>query len=205
MASAGQRALDPVQVSAASQRSTAGRQTVVDGRKASAGQAALDPVQVSAASQRSTAGRQTVVDGWKASAGHVVLDPVQVSATSHGPADARHTVPLASAVKLVPALNVSLFVSTPTAPISSSTGCAMVAVEPEDGVVLVPVAEAVLSNAAVASPENSAALIALAATLFCRVTVMLSVVARAVVMGAEKMTVRTPVVLEPFVLSASLL
>ena len=92
MASVGQLALAPVQVSAASQRSTAGRQTVVDGWKASAGQAALAPVQVSAASHGPAAARHPVPLAWKPSAGQVSLAPVHVSAASHGPADARHTV-----------------------------------------------------------------------------------------------------------------
>src|SRR2546428_161351 len=123
MASAGQAALDPVQFSAASQRSTAARQTVLDALKASAGQVVLVPVQVSATSHTSAAARHTVPAfpagcvhvalvplqmsrvqtlpssvhavpfALKASVGHVVLVPVQVSATSHSPAAARHTVP----------------------------------------------------------------------------------------------------------------
>src|SRR5436309_14968134 len=60
MASAGQGALVPVQFSAASHRSTAARQTVLDDRKASAGQVVLVPVQVSAASQGPAAARHTV-------------------------------------------------------------------------------------------------------------------------------------------------
>src|SRR5205807_649000 len=122
-ASAGQVALVPVQFSAASHRSTAARQTVLDDRKPSAGQVLLVPVQVSAASQGPAAARHTVpafpagcvqvalvplqmsrVQTFpssvhavpftlKALVGHVVLVPVQVSATSHSPATARHSAP----------------------------------------------------------------------------------------------------------------
>src|SRR5436309_3047866 len=60
MASAGQVALVPVQFSAASHRSTAARQTVLDDRRASAGQVVLVPVQVSATSQGPAAARHTV-------------------------------------------------------------------------------------------------------------------------------------------------
>src|SRR3989442_1581865 len=60
MASAGQVALDPVQFSAASHRSTAARQTVLDGRKASAGHVVVVPVRVSAASGGPAVARHTV-------------------------------------------------------------------------------------------------------------------------------------------------
>src|SRR5439155_1176589 len=92
--SAGQLALEPVQVSAVSHGPAAARQTVVDERKPSAGQLALEPVQVSAVSHGPAAARQTVVEGWKPLAGQVSLDPVQNSATSQLPADARHCVVL---------------------------------------------------------------------------------------------------------------
>src|SRR5439155_1525752 len=108
--SAGQLALEPVQVSAVSHGPAAARQTVVDERKPSAGQLALEPVQVSAVSHGPAAARQTVVDGRKPSAGQLALEPVQVSAVSHGPAAARQTVvegwkPLAGQVSLDPVQN----------------------------------------------------------------------------------------------------
>src|SRR5207249_4451828 len=123
MASAGQVALVPVQFSAASHRSTAARQTVLDDRKASVGQLVLVPVQVSAASQGPAAARHTVPAfpagcvhvalvplhtsvvhtlpssvqvvplAFKASVGQTVVTPSQVSARSHSPAAARQTVP----------------------------------------------------------------------------------------------------------------
>src|SRR5437773_9957740 len=55
-----------------------------------------------------------------------------------------------------PPVNDSVFfVSTPIAPISSSSGCAVRAVAPDAGVVLSPAAPAVLSSAEARSPENS--------------------------------------------------
>src|SRR5438445_71834 len=123
MASAGQVALDPVQFSAASQRSTAARQTVLVGLKASVGQVVLVPVQFSATSHSPAAARHTapaLPAGWvqvalvplhtsvvhalpssvqvvplafKRSVGQAVVTPSQVSAKSHSPAAARHTVP----------------------------------------------------------------------------------------------------------------
>src|SRR5438093_336245 len=123
MASAGQAALVPVQFSAASHRSTAARQTVLDDRKPLAGQLVLVPVQVSAASQGPAAARHTVPAfpagcvqvalvpwemsrvqtlpssvqvvpfAFRASVGQAVVTPSQVSARSHSPAAARQTAP----------------------------------------------------------------------------------------------------------------
>src|SRR5207253_2110110 len=136
-ASAGQVALVPVQHSAASHRSTAAGQAVLDGRKPSAGQVVLVPVQVSAASQGPAAARhmvpafpagcvqvalvplqlsrvQTLPSSvhavpfdLKVLVGHVVLVPVQVSATSHSPAAARHSAPA------LPAGCVQVFAAPP--------------------------------------------------------------------------------------------
>src|SRR5438552_7299376 len=80
LASAGQLALAPVQVSARSHSPAAARHTVLAGWKASAGQPALVPSQVSAMSQTPAAARHTVPAGCFTSAGHVVLVPSQLSA-----------------------------------------------------------------------------------------------------------------------------
>src|SRR2546428_11568949 len=66
---------------------------------------------------------------------------------------------LARAVYVGPGVNVVVLVSTPMAPRSSSSGCAVAAVEPEDGALLLPAAAAVLSSALPPpSPANSLAL-----------------------------------------------
>src|SRR5882724_9445616 len=110
---------------------------------------------------------------------------------------------LARAVYIGPGVNVVVLVSTPMAPRSSSSGCAVAAVEPEDGALLLPAAVAVWSSAlAPLSPENSLALSDRALTDGW-VTVMLSPATSAVVTAAEKTTVRTPEVPDPFVTSAS--
>src|SRR5437870_1636590 len=102
-----------------------------------------------------------------------------------------------------PAVNDSVFfVSTPMAPINSSLGCAVRAVAPDAGVVLLPVAPAVWSSAAARTPENS---LTLSAFDVARgwVTVIVLFVPRAVATVAEQTTVRTPDVPEPLVTSAS--
>src|SRR5436309_8578720 len=91
--SVGQCALVPVQNSAASHSSTAGRHVVVAGLKVSAGQSSLEPSQVSATSQGPAAARHSVPAGCFASSGQAVLVPSQVSATSQAPATARHSAP----------------------------------------------------------------------------------------------------------------
>src|SRR5882724_12694155 len=93
MASAGQAALVPVQFSAASHRSTAARQTVLDGRKALAGQVVLVPVQVSAASQGPAAARHTV-PAFPAGCVQVALAPLQMSRVQTLPSSV-HAVPFA--------------------------------------------------------------------------------------------------------------
>jgi hypothetical protein len=96
-ASFGQLALDPVQFSATSQvGSTAGRHTVVLGRKASVGHALVVPSQFSATSHPPADGRQTTVLSATASVGHAALVPVQLSATSHAPVLMRHTTVFAA-------------------------------------------------------------------------------------------------------------
>ena len=91
--SAGQLALEPMQVSAMSHGPAAGRHTSVAGWKLSVGQAALEPVHVSAMSHGPAAGRHTSVAGWNLSGGQAALEPVHVSATSHRSVGAagRHT------------------------------------------------------------------------------------------------------------------
>src|SRR5438309_12084746 len=66
------------QFSAASHRSTAARQTVLEGRKALAGQVVLVPVQVSAAS-KSAAHASHTVPQLHAGCRQVVLVPLQMS------------------------------------------------------------------------------------------------------------------------------
>jgi len=100
-------------------------------------------------------------------------------------------------------VKVSPLLSTSIAPIKSSLGWLVVAVVPDDGDVLLPVALAVLSRVPdVPRPENSSALIARAASEGC-VTVMVFPLTRAAVIGAEKMTLRTPLVPDPCVTSTS--
>src|SRR5437667_5253719 len=98
MASAGQVALVPVQFSAASHRSTAARQTVLEGRKALAGQVVLVPVQVSAASQGPAAARHTV-PALPAGCVHAALVPLQISRAQPLPS---------SVLALPPVLNASV-------------------------------------------------------------------------------------------------
>jgi len=95
------------------------------------------------------------------------------------------------------------FDSTPMAPIRSSSACCVAVLFPDDGEVSFPVAPRVRSTAGAMKPENSSALTAIAARDGC-VTVIVSPSSRSVMMYAEKTTVRTPVVPEPFVTSASL-
>jgi len=92
--SAGQDAVVPLQLSAASHWPAAGRHTVVEGWNASAGQAADVPVQVSATSQAPADARQSVPAATIESAGQAADVPLQVSGTSHRPADPRQMVPL---------------------------------------------------------------------------------------------------------------
>ena len=107
------------------------------------------------------------------------------------------------AVYPAPGVNDSVFfVSTPTAPSSSSSGCVVTAVALVAGVVSLPVALAVRSSAEARSPENSLTLTAFDVARGW-VTVIVSWLPRAVLTKAEKMTVRTPDVTEPFVTSAS--
>lgn len=89
--SAGQSLLVPVQYSAMSQTSAAGRHTPLD--FASSGQEALVPLHVSAMSHGPAAARQIVPFGASESAGQASLVPVQVSAGSHGPFELRQIVP----------------------------------------------------------------------------------------------------------------
>jgi len=92
LASAGQAALAPSQLSATSHTPAEARHSTVAGWTASAGQAALTPSQLSATSHGPAAARHSAV--LFTSAGQAALVPVQVSATSQAPAAARQTVPL---------------------------------------------------------------------------------------------------------------
>src|SRR5439155_454128 len=94
--SSGQVALVPVQFSAASHSSTAGRHSVLADLKVSAGQSSLEPSQVSATSQTPAAARHSVPAGSLASAGQAGPLPVQNSAGSQAPAEPRHSVPAAT-------------------------------------------------------------------------------------------------------------
>src|SRR5262245_24197501 len=105
LASLGQAAPEPVQVSAASHTPAALRQTVLEATKLSAGHVLLPPVHVSATSHTPAAARHTAV--LFASAGQAAPDPVQLSARSHTPAALRQTVldetkPSAAHVLLLP-------------------------------------------------------------------------------------------------------
>src|SRR5262245_47832377 len=94
--SAGQLALEPVQVSAMSQVPAEGRHTVEDEAKPSAGQLSVRPLQRSATAQTPAEARQTAV--LLASGGQPLFTPSQFSARSQTPAGARHcAVLLASA------------------------------------------------------------------------------------------------------------
>src|SRR5262245_11048190 len=86
--SAGQLALEPVQVSAMSQVPVLGRHTVEEEAKASAGQLSVRPLQLSATSQMPAEGRQTAV--LFESGGQPLFTPSQFSARSQTPAGARH-------------------------------------------------------------------------------------------------------------------
>ena len=97
MTSDGQLLLAPLQVSAMSHPPATPRQTVPAVAMTSAGHDALVPVHCSAASHKSVAARQTVDAGAKLLAGHRPLAS-QVSAGSQRPADARHTVVVATGV-----------------------------------------------------------------------------------------------------------
>src|SRR5437879_10380819 len=88
LASGGQAALVPSQLSGTSQTPAAARHSRVAGWKASAGQSSLTPSQLSATSHGPAGGRQTPV--LLASAGHAAPAPAQVSAGPHAPAEARH-------------------------------------------------------------------------------------------------------------------
>ena len=94
------------------------------------------------------------------------------------------------------------FDSTPMAPMMSSSAWPVVAVLPDDGDVSFPVAPAVWSAVAEMKPENSSALRATAAT-DGYVTTIVSPLSRRVTMRAEKTTVRTPLVPDPFTTSTS--
>lgn len=102
----------------------------------------------------------------------------------------------------LPGVNVSeLFPSTPIIPSRSSDACVVVAVEPEDGDVLPPMADAVWSSVLdVARPENSFTLIALEDTLGWLQLIEWAF-GMAITLCAERITVRTPLVPEPFVMS----
>jgi hypothetical protein len=88
---------------------------------------------------------------------------------------------------------------------NNSSACAVVAVAPEDGLVLLPVAVLVWSRVTlVARPENSSAVAARALAEGC-VMVMVAPDERAATLWAVRMTVRTPLVPLPFATSASTL
>src|SRR5581483_6713246 len=76
LTSAGQLTPEPLQLSAWSHSSAAGRQTPLDA-KPSAGQAELDPVQVSATSQRPAVGRHVwpPARNWQVEVQQHVVDP----------------------------------------------------------------------------------------------------------------------------------
>ena len=95
--SAGQSALEPVQVSVASHVSADARQTVPDDLNVSGGQFGPVPSHNSLTSQSPATGRQMKAPPllpWNTSGGQSTLVPSQFSAMSHGPAAARHWVRL---------------------------------------------------------------------------------------------------------------
>lgn len=109
MASDGQAALDPLQLSATSHAPAAERHVVDDGLNLLLGHAALEPVHFSAASHVSAAARHSNVEDWNVLLGQVVCEGEQVSARSQPPeAAARQTV--AEARALVSAPHVPLVV-----------------------------------------------------------------------------------------------
>ena len=89
--SLGQTLLEPVQVSATSQRSVAARQ-VMPALPAGCWQRALDPLHWSPV-QTLPSLVQAVPAGNFESRGHSPEEPVQTSAGSHSPPDDRHSVP----------------------------------------------------------------------------------------------------------------
>src|SRR5438094_8404692 len=91
LASAGQVALVPVQVSAASHSPAAARHTA-PGFPAGCVHVALVPLHTSVV-QGLPSSVQVVPLALKKSVGQAVLEPSQVSATSHSPAAARHAAP----------------------------------------------------------------------------------------------------------------
>jgi hypothetical protein len=109
-----------------------------------------------------------------------------------------------SPVKEAPGTKGSSFlVSMPKLPITSSCAAVVVAVGPTLGAIMFPVAVAVRSRRdGPPRPVNSLVLIARAAADGC-VTVMASPATSGVVSMLEHSTARTPVVVEPFVTSAS--
>jgi len=109
----------------------------------------------------------------------------------------------ASGVYPAPGVSTSsCLASTPTTPSTSSSPWEVVNVGPAERAVELPVAVADRSRPPWI-PEKSSTLIA-RATMLSVVTVIVFPGAIAVVTGAEKTTVRTPVVSDPFVTSASL-